>query len=166
LSTRPIDCSMTSCLDDHFDSHKSWIFSSDMEWASSDYTFQTQAHVKKMKLQVRNPKHDCTIATFLLDIKKTVDTFFVVASLITNGDHLGAILDAYLKNTTPSSLPLRQGSILIWLKMLNPCSWLKRRGSKWIGFLQNIFVKPIQYLLLSIVLDLMFLCQNLVGFFS
>jgi len=46
------------------------------------YATQSRAKIKKLKVQLRNPKKDCSISTYLLDQKKIVDTLAVVGAPI------------------------------------------------------------------------------------
>ena len=54
---------------------------------------QSRAKIKKIKVQLRNPKKDHSISTYLLDQKKIVDTFAAVGAPISIDDQIEAILD-------------------------------------------------------------------------
>jgi len=54
---------------------------------------RTQKPRFELKVQLRQPKNNKTIANYLLDIKKIVDTLLAVGSPITTEDHIEAILD-------------------------------------------------------------------------
>ena len=55
------------------------------------YASQTRAKIIKLKTQLKAPKHDRSISTYLLDIKKIVDMLGATGSSLTNEEHLEAI---------------------------------------------------------------------------
>jgi len=57
------------------------------------YATQTRAKVRKLKIQLRQQKKDRSVTTYLLDIKKIVDTLAAIGSPITSEDHIECILD-------------------------------------------------------------------------
>jgi len=64
------------------------IESSHQIWNKLQVYYASQTQLVNLKLQLHNPKCDCTIATFLLNIKKIVYTLAAVGSPITNEDYI------------------------------------------------------------------------------
>ena len=89
------------------------------------YHAQSRANVKSLKIQFRTPKKDRNTATYLLDIKKIVDTQTAIGSPISTEVHVEAILDGllFLKTMTVSSLPFSPAQILT---PLSSCSCRKK----------------------------------------
>ena len=63
------------------------------EKLQTHYASQTRAQIKKHKQQLRTPKKDRSISTYLLDIKKTVDQLAAVGCTISTEDHIEVVLD-------------------------------------------------------------------------
>jgi len=61
------------------------------------YASQTRAKIIKLKTQLKAPKRDRSIFTYLLDIKKIVDTLAAAGSSPTNKEHLEAIFYGLLE---------------------------------------------------------------------
>jgi len=57
---------------------------------------QTKVNVKKLKIQLHTPKKDRIINTYLLNIKKIVETLTTIGSHIFADDHVEAILDGLI----------------------------------------------------------------------
>ena len=57
------------------------------------YASHTRAKIRKLKLLLKTPKRDRSISTYLLDIKKVVDSLAATGSAITAEDHIDAVLD-------------------------------------------------------------------------
>jgi len=57
------------------------------------YASHTRAKIRKLKLQLKTPKHERSISTYLLDIKKVVDSLAATGSPVSSEDHTDTILD-------------------------------------------------------------------------
>jgi len=57
------------------------------------FASQSRARVKKLKLQLKVSKKDRSISTYILDIKKIVDSLAAIGSPLSDADHIEAILD-------------------------------------------------------------------------
>jgi len=55
------------------------------------YASQTRAKINNLKTQLKAPKRERSISTYLLDIKKIVDMLVATGSPLTNEEHLEAI---------------------------------------------------------------------------
>jgi len=60
------------------------------------YATQSRAKIKKLKVQLRNPKKDRSISTYLLDQKKIVDTFVAIGAPISIDDQIEGIYSGQL----------------------------------------------------------------------
>jgi len=68
------------------------------------YVSHTRAKIVKLKTQLKAPKHDQSISTYLFDIKKIVDTLAATGSSLTNEEHLEAIFYCSAKFTNPTTM--------------------------------------------------------------
>jgi len=59
----------------------------------SYFASHTRAQVKKLKIQLKQAKKDRSITTYLLDIKKVINSLAAVGSPVTTADHIDAIMD-------------------------------------------------------------------------
>jgi len=57
------------------------------------FASHTCVQIKKLKFLLENPKKDRTINTYLLDIKKMVDSLTAIGTLIFVKQHIEVILD-------------------------------------------------------------------------
>jgi len=64
---------------------------------STYYASHTRATIKKLRLLLRTPKNNCTVANYFLDIKKTIDSLSTIGASISNTEHIDAILDGLSK---------------------------------------------------------------------
>jgi len=90
------------------------------------YATQSRAKIKKLKVQLRNPKKDRSISTYLLDQKKIVDTLAVVVLQSRSMIKSKLFWMAYLTNMTVSLLLSPLASIHTRLKTLKIFCLLKR----------------------------------------
>lgn len=61
----------------------------------------TRAVIKKLKVQLKNPKKDRTLSTYLFNRKKDVDNFSSVGAPIYANKHIEVILDCLVDEYNP-----------------------------------------------------------------
>jgi len=60
---------------------------------STYFASHTRVKIKKLKCQLKIPKKEPSVHTYLLDIKNIIDSLAVVGSPISTEDHIDVILD-------------------------------------------------------------------------
>jgi len=63
------------------------------ECLTTHYAFHTRAMIKKPRLLLKTSKNDHSISTYIIDIKKTIDSLAAVGAPISTTEHVDAILD-------------------------------------------------------------------------
>jgi len=57
------------------------------------YATQSRAKIKKLKLQLKTPKHDRSVAVYVLDVKRVTYALAAIGAPISEEDHIEAILN-------------------------------------------------------------------------
>lgn len=61
------------------------------------YGFHSRGKIKKLKIQLRQPKCDHNVTTYILNIKKLVVILGAIGSPIPTNEHIKIILDGLLE---------------------------------------------------------------------
>ena len=65
------------------------------------YATQSRAKIKKLKLQLKTPKHDRSVAVYVLDVKRVTYALAAIGAPISEEYHIEAILDLLTLVTLP-----------------------------------------------------------------
>jgi len=58
----------------------------------------TRAQIKKLKVQLKTPKNNRDIDTYLIEIKKTVDSVAAIGAPISAEEHIERMIDGLLED--------------------------------------------------------------------